>query len=351
MTRNQFKEVFYEKYFCQFFRDFKISEFEQLKQGNMSVVEYEAKFTELPRFAPHMVDTDYKKARKFEGGLNLDVFDGVGVLKLTKYMDVLDRALMTKANLAAMKQSKALTNKWRGKRSGFNFRNRWSFSKKKNTGSSSSSSQSSRTAPTCFEYGRKHKGVYYWSTGACFRCGKTGHMIKDSPLLSQNPNHPEASLARSATKNEYYASTHSFVSPAFSRKLTRPLEPMDYLLSVSTQSGDHLDCILGMDWLTKYHAAIDCVSKSVIFQPLGLPKFVFAGNCVVPPPYLISAMKANKLLKKGYRSYLCCVLTVPTDNVNVEPIPIVKEFLDVFPMELPGDLTDREIEFTIKVVL
>ncbi|XP_028092598.1 uncharacterized protein LOC114292774 [Camellia sinensis] len=70
MTWARFNEIFYEKYFPQCFRDQKASEFQELKQGRMSVDEYEAKFTELARFAPHMVDTDYKKARKFEGRLD-----------------------------------------------------------------------------------------------------------------------------------------------------------------------------------------------------------------------------------------------------------------------------------------
>lgn len=38
---------------------------------------------------------------------------------------------------------------------------------------------------------------------------------------------------------------------------------------------DHFDCILGMDWLTKYCATIDCVNKTVMFSPPGLPEFVF----------------------------------------------------------------------------
>ncbi|XP_028081383.1 uncharacterized protein LOC114282837 [Camellia sinensis] len=47
MTSSQFKVVFYEKYFPQCFRDCKVSEFQELKQGKMSVAKYEAKFTEL----------------------------------------------------------------------------------------------------------------------------------------------------------------------------------------------------------------------------------------------------------------------------------------------------------------
>mgnify|MGYP003702906671 FL=1 len=61
---------------------------------------------------------------------------------------------------------------------------------------------------------------------------------------------------------------------------------------------DHFDIILGMDWLQKYHATIDCVTKHVVFRPPGLPEFVFNGRGVVPPPYLISSVKAVKLIRK-----------------------------------------------------
>ncbi|XP_028119215.1 uncharacterized protein LOC114316729 [Camellia sinensis] len=121
ITWAQFNAIFYDKYFPQCFRDRKVSKFQELKQERMSVAEYETKFTKLARFAPHMVDTDYKKARKFEGGLDLDMFDRVGVLKLPTYVKVLDKALMAEATLAIMKQSKApitTTIEWRGKRSG-----------------------------------------------------------------------------------------------------------------------------------------------------------------------------------------------------------------------------------------
>ena len=68
---------------------------------------------------------------------------------------------------------------------------------------------------------------------------------------------------------------------------------------------DHFDVILGMDWLMKYHATIDCVAKQVVFRPPGLPEFMFNEVGVVPPPYLISSMKAFKLIKMGCKGYLC----------------------------------------------
>ena len=44
-------------------------EFMELIQGNKTVLQYEAKFTELARFAPHIVSDDVWKAKKFQRSL------------------------------------------------------------------------------------------------------------------------------------------------------------------------------------------------------------------------------------------------------------------------------------------
>ncbi|XP_028094382.1 uncharacterized protein LOC114294443 [Camellia sinensis] len=170
----QFLALFYEKYFLQCVRDRKVSEFEGLKQGNMTVAEYETKFTELARFAPHMVDTDYKKVRKFENGLRNDILERVNVLKLPTYVDVLNRALMSETNMA--NQCKP-PNDWKAKRQDF-FSGKKS-SKKQNTGSSSTLRSIRNTAPTCTQCGKKHRGVCYRISGACNRCSEMGHMARD----------------------------------------------------------------------------------------------------------------------------------------------------------------------------
>ena len=54
----------------------------------------------------------------------------------------------------------------------------------------------------------------------------------------------------------------------------------------------HFDIILGMDWLTKYCATIDCVTKRVVFRPPEQEEIVFVGDGEVPPPYLITTKKA-----------------------------------------------------------
>ncbi|CAA2959117.1 Hypothetical predicted protein, partial [Olea europaea subsp. europaea] len=67
----RFKELVEEKFFPIAVRDQKEMEFLRLQQGTMTLVEYERKFEELSRFAPHLVDTKEKRARRFERGFNL----------------------------------------------------------------------------------------------------------------------------------------------------------------------------------------------------------------------------------------------------------------------------------------
>jgi hypothetical protein len=48
----------------------KKKEFEDLKQGSMTVSEYVTRFTQLSRYAPDNVDTNQKKQDWFLSGLN-----------------------------------------------------------------------------------------------------------------------------------------------------------------------------------------------------------------------------------------------------------------------------------------
>lgn len=62
---------------------------------------------------------------------------------------------------------------------------------------------------------------------------------------------------------------------------------------------DDFDVILGMDWLTAYHAIVHCYSKEVVFQIPGLAEFSFQGVEKDSLSCLISAIQAGKLLQIG----------------------------------------------------
>ncbi|XP_028056247.1 uncharacterized protein LOC114260360 [Camellia sinensis] len=135
-------------------RDKKVTEFETLRQGNKTIAEYEAQFAELARFAPHMVDTDYKKERKFEGGLRTAILDQINVLKLPTYVDVLERAVIVEGNVAAQSR----VSEWRGKRQNIQTSRGLVTppSKKLNSGTSSTSASTSDSAPICSDCGKRH---------------------------------------------------------------------------------------------------------------------------------------------------------------------------------------------------
>ena len=66
----------------------------------------------------------------------------------------------------------------------------------------------------------------------------------------------------------------------------------------------NFDVILGMDFFGIYRAMVDCFRKVVTFQSLGMPEFEFVGERNVLPSCLISALAAERLMKKGCHAFL-----------------------------------------------
>ena len=65
---------------------------------------------------------------------------------------------------------------------------------------------------------------------------------------------------------------------------------------------------------------------------------------------IISAMQARCFLIKGCEAFLVLVLDSKREQVNLEDIPVIKEFPDVFPKELPGLPLEREVDLAIEVL-
>ena len=111
-----------------------------------------------------------------------------------------------------------------------------------------------------------------------------------------------------------------------------------------------LDVILGMDWLASNYASMDCFRKEVIFRRPGLPVVVFYGERRRAPSGLISPISARCLLQKGCKGYLAHVVDTRSSEVRLEDLLVVRDFLDVFPNDLPGLPPKREIDFPIDLV-
>ena len=62
-------------------------------------------------------------------------------------------------------------------------------------------------------------------------------------------------------------------------------------------------------------------------------------------------MRARKSLDKGCQRFLAYVINGEVEPIDVQSIPIAREYLDMFPRELPGLPPEREVEFTIELAL
>jgi hypothetical protein len=61
----------------------------------------------------------------------------------------------------------------------------------------------------------------------------------------------------------------------------------------------------------------------------------------------ISSLQLRKNVCKGCKIYAILALNEKGVAEGLEHLPVVREFVDIFPEELPGILPERELEFTI----
>jgi hypothetical protein len=88
-----------------------------------------------------------------------------------------------------------------------------------------------------------------------------------------------------------------------------------------------MDIILGMDWMTKHKVMLDISSRVI----------------EIDSPY----EGATTLYLPQQEYFHSCIYA--TTNIKLEDIPIVCEYPDVFPDDLPGIPLDRDIEFIIEL--
>ncbi|XP_070020321.1 uncharacterized protein [Nicotiana sylvestris] len=68
------------------------------------------------------------------------------------------------------------------------------------------------------------------------------------------------------------------------------------------------------------------------------------------PSRVISFPKAQRMVKKGCDAYLAYARDVSIDTPSVDSVPVVQDFPDVFPVDLPGMPPDRDIDFGIDML-
>ena len=110
------------------------------------------------------------------------------------------------------------------------------------------------------------------------------------------------------------------------------------------------DVILGMNWLSRHRAIVDCRMKRVTLRIPNDNEVIFIGERPNHLSNVTSATVAIKMVQKGCEAYLAYVIDTVKARPSVYDIPTVSDFPDVFSEELPRLPPQREIEFAIDVV-
>ena len=374
LTWERFKTIFYDKYFTRDARSLRVKEFLELKQGAMSVCDYVRKFEQGCKYMPYIARDNNEKMDHFLRGLNPEIRRDVRMSSVTEFRELVDKALMADLD------EKEIEKFHQQKKQVFTPRNpnQWKKGEQKSNQGNEKHHRVGQTSttverPKYAKCGNNHFGECYSGTNRCFKCKKPGHIAKDCPTvqgkvqgrvyaMTQEQADADASVVTGTILISGIpaivlidsGSTHSFASCAFVRKLGITPDLLKVRYSVTVPSGEEMDSnqmlracsiqisdrtlyadlvvlpmpnfevILGMDWLTKYHATIDCNKKIVIFQPPGEEQFMFNGISFSQSLPIISALKAQKMLNKGCVGYLASVLDTSVEaQLKPENVDVV----------------------------
>ncbi|GJR73900.1 putative reverse transcriptase domain-containing protein [Tanacetum coccineum] len=115
--------------------------------------------------------------------------------------------------------------------------------------------------------------------------------------------------------------------------------------------------IIGMDWLRRCHAVIVCDEK-LVQVPYGNETLTFCGNKSSNKREsrlaVIAYSKAQEYMAKGCQVFLAQISAKKEEDKlegkKIKDVPIVRDFPEVFPEDLPGLPPARPVEFQIDLI-
>ena len=120
-----------------------------------------------------------------------------------------------------------------------------------------------------------------------------------------------------------------------------------YVLSM-----EGLEVVLGKPWLNKYNPDIDWPTNSMVIKTSNQEHFLVGGpnknrHHDSITLNFISSKQAKQAMKNGDEVYLCIIKEATESSVPPQAQPILQEFKDVFPDELPNLPPKRKVDHAI----
>ena len=129
---------------------------------------------------------------------------------------------------------------------------------------------------------------------------------------------------------------HSISVNSVYRNYPIVIQAREFLTDLITLPFRDFDLNMGIDWLSKHRAMIDCGQNTIVLRCSDHTEVIVQGIGSSAMSNVISAMLARRFMRKGCETFLALILDSKRGQVDEEKIPIVREFPDVFPKELPG---------------
>ncbi|XP_070002867.1 uncharacterized protein [Nicotiana sylvestris] len=194
------------------------------------------------------------------------------------------------------------------------------------------SDQSSRPGPSQFRQTHPPR--------ASFECGDTLHKLRDCPRLKKGA--PLLTI-------QALRSTYSYVSFYLAPYLGISHNSLSSPVYVSMLVGDSIDvdrvyrsCLVVIGG---FESRVDLLLLSMVYRGWsgGVQDYV--------PSRIVSFLKSQRMVEKGCDAYLAFVRDVAIDTPTIVSVPILRDYPDVFPANLPSMPPDKDINFGIDLLL
>ncbi|XP_029148285.1 uncharacterized protein [Arachis hypogaea] len=329
-----FQTAFYKKYFPEPAREAKEMELMQLKQGSLSVADYTSKFKELCRFSrlsQGALETyESWKCIKYQRGLKDNIMTTVAPMEIRTFSDLVNKARVMEEYAKTVASSKEThggsSSKGRGKyfhprvqsfkREGYAPQDQGGF--RKNTqdqfqrGKGRGNQSKNYPDLTCVRCGRFHPyDSCKIGLGGCFNCGLPSHIARDC-TRGRNPNTGQGLKVSELAFDLHVHTPHH---------------------TVITRSG----------YRQKNQVLLDYFERSIQFMSEG------EKGAVIAEGYYMNSVMVH-CSGKECQGYILLAANTLGDNKKLDQISVVRDFLEVFPEDIPEFPPQREIEFAIELV-